>query len=146
MNSKIALIKRPDSTFPKNLDIFQIVYTAPPDPSRLRDEELIIQNKFISIDASMRVWITGARTYKEPVNIGDVMHAYCVGIVLVSKSKKFKTGDLVAGMFGWQIYAAMNSKDVQKLPQYPNPSHFLGVLGISGLTAYFGLKEIGFFY
>ena len=45
MNSKIALIKRPDSTFPKNLDIFQIVYTAPPDPSRLRDEELIIQNK-----------------------------------------------------------------------------------------------------
>lgn len=144
MNIKVALMRRPDSSFPKNLDIFQISYNAPPDQIKLREEELIVQNKFISIDAAMRVWISGAKTYMDPVGIGEVMFGYSVGVVLVSKSKKFQVGDWVAGMLGWQTYAAMPSNKVTKIPKnYPNPAHFLGVLGISGLTAYMGLKEIG---
>lgn len=72
MNLKVALIKRPDASFPQNLDIFQLFYTAPPDPSKLRDEEVIVQAKFLSIDASMRVWISGAKTYIDPVNPGTI--------------------------------------------------------------------------
>ena len=72
------------------------------------------------------------------------MNGYGVGQVLFSKSKKFKVGDWVAGMLGWQIYGAFDTSKITKLPQgYPHPQHFLGVLGISGLTAYMGLKEIG---
>lgn len=143
MNIKVALTKRPDATFPKNLDIFQLFYTAPPDDQKLRQDEVIVQNRFVSIDASMRVWISGQKSYMEPVQIGDVMNAYSVGVVLVSKSPKFVPGDWVAGLLGWQSYAAMEASKLQKLPKYPNPQHFLGVLGISGLTAYLGLKEIG---
>ena len=97
MNLKIALVKRPDNTFPQNLDLFQIFYTGPPDASQLKDEEVIIKNRFISIDAAMRVWMTGVKTYMDPVNINDVMHAFCVGEVAYSKSKKFAKGDLVSG-------------------------------------------------
>lgn len=144
MNMKIALTKRPDTTFPKNLDLFQVFYAAPPNEQALRPDEIIIQNRFISIDAAMRVWISGAKTYMDPVNIGDVMNGFSVGVVLVSKSPKFSVGDIVSGLFGWQSYVAMHASKVQKLPKnYPNPQHFLGVLGISGLTAYIGLKEIG---
>lgn len=143
MNIKIALTKRPDASFPKNLDLFQLFYTAPPSAEKLRPEEVIIQNRYISIDAAMRVWISGAKTYMDPVQVGDVMNAFCVGVVLSSKSAKFSVGDWVSGLFGWQAYAAMPASRVTKLPTYPNPQHFLGVLGISGLTAYMGLKEIG---
>jgi NADPH-dependent curcumin reductase CurA len=80
----------------------------------------------------------------DPVEIGDVMNAFCVGVVMASKSPKFVPGDWVSGLLGWQSYAAMHASRISKLPQnYPNPQHFLGVLGISGLTAYMGLKEIG---
>jgi NADPH:quinone reductase-like Zn-dependent oxidoreductase len=72
------------------------------------------------------------------------MNGYGVGKVVFSRSKKFKVGDWVAGMLGWQTYGAFESSKLTKLPQgYPHPQHFLGVLGISGLTAYMGLKEIG---
>ena len=143
MNIKVALTKRPDATFPKNLDLFQVFYTGPPDVGRLRPDEVIIQNRFISIDAAMRVWMSGVKTYMDPVLIGDVMHAFSVGVVMASKSPKFSVGDWVSGMLGWQSYAAMHASKLQKLPKYANPQHFLGVLGISGLTAYLGLKEIG---
>ena len=144
MNMKIALAKRPDSSFPKNLDCFQLFYTAPPDDQKLRPDEVIVQNRFMSMDASMRVWMSGAKTYMDPVNVGDVMNGFCVGVVFASKSPKFKVGEWVSGLLGWQSYAAMHASKLQKLPQnYPHPQHFLGVLGISGLTAYLGLKEIG---
>lgn len=72
------------------------------------------------------------------------MRAFCVGQVIYSKSKKFKAGDLVMGLIGWQKYAVIDQKQLTALPKdYPNPEYFLGVLGISGLTAYFGLHEIG---
>jgi NADPH-dependent curcumin reductase CurA len=70
MNLKVTLVRRPDESFPKNLDVFQILYAGPPDSARIRDEEIIVQTKFLSIDASMRVWISGAKTYIDPVNPG----------------------------------------------------------------------------
>lgn len=92
----------------------------------------------------MRVWISGVQSYLPPVKPHDIMRAFCVGEVIYSKSKKFGVGDLVLGMIGWQKYAVMKDKELTLIPKdYPNPEHYLGVLGISGLTAYFGLMDIG---
>lgn len=72
------------------------------------------------------------------------MRAFCVGEVLYSKSKKYEKGDKVLGLIGWQKYAVLKAKQLSKIPNnYENPEHFLGIFGISGLTAYFGLHKIG---
>lgn len=97
MNQKITLTKRPDETFPQNIDIFDIIHATPPETSQLKDEEVIIRNRFIQINASMRVWMTGAKTYMDPLNLNDVMMALCVGEVAFSKSSLFSKGDIVSG-------------------------------------------------
>ena len=98
MNQKIALVKRPDETFPQKMDFFQSISIGPPDASQLNEEEVIIKNRFCQINAAMRVWMTGVKTYVDPVNINDTMLAYCVGEVAFSKSKTFAKGDLVNGI------------------------------------------------
>lgn len=92
----------------------------------------------------MRVWMSGIKTYIGVLELGSVMPALCVGKVLKSTLKGYAEGDLVLSMIGWQTYAVLKKKELQKLPAgYPNPGHFLGVYGINGLTAYFGLFDIG---
>lgn len=65
---------------------------------------------YISIDATMRVWISGVRSYLPPVKPQDVMRAFCVGKIIYSKSKKFQVGDIAMGMIGWQKYAVLDQK------------------------------------
>lgn len=92
----------------------------------------------------MRVWISGVRSYMEPMKPGDLMKGMGVGEVIYSRSGKYKVGDRVLGLTYWQKYSVLKGKELTPLPrEYPNPSDFLGVLGISGLTAYFGLHRIG---
>ena len=80
----------------------------------------------------------------DPVRPGDIMVGGGVAEVIHSNDPKFKTGDMVTGLTKWQKYSVVKAKDLAPLPKnYPNYSHFLGVLGISGLTAYFGLQKIG---
>jgi NADPH-dependent curcumin reductase CurA len=71
------------------------------------DGSVIVKNVYISIDATMRVWISGVESYLPPVKPQDVMRAFCVGQVIYSKSKKFNIGDMVIGLIGWQKYAIM---------------------------------------
>lgn len=72
------------------------------------------------------------------------MPALCIAEVIFSRSSRFEEHDLVIGEIGWQKYKIVNEKEISKIPKnYPSPSHFLGVLGTSGLTAYFGLEKIG---
>lgn len=135
----------PDESYPNNSEgIFQLKYLPPVPTDRLIDGEVVLENLYISIDATMRVWISGVTSYLPPVKIDDVMRAFCVGRVIYSKSNKLKVGDLVSGLLGWQRFAVLKDTELSRLPKdYPHPEHFLGVLGISGLTAYFGLHEIG---
>jgi NADPH-dependent curcumin reductase CurA len=98
MNQKIILVKRPDESFPQAMDYFEIISTELPDPKQLKDDEVIVKNLFCQVNAAMRVWMTGVKTYVDPVNINDVMLALCVGEVAVSRSKNFVKGDLVIGI------------------------------------------------
>ncbi len=80
----------------------------PPVPtSDVPDNHVVVKNIYISIDATMRVWISGVQSYLPPVKPQDVMRAFCVGQVIFSKSKKFKSGDIVMGLIGWQKYAVI---------------------------------------
>lgn len=91
----------------------------------------------------MRGRITGVRTYADPVNIGDVMEAGAVGQVVESKAAELKPGDVVLGHWGWQEYAAVKAASVRKLDPVLAPvSTALGVLGMPGMTAYFGFLDI----
>ncbi|EAR88163.1 zinc-binding dehydrogenase family oxidoreductase (macronuclear) [Tetrahymena thermophila SB210] len=142
-NVKIVLESRPGKEYPEK-DCFQITYGKPPTESEVKVDQILVRVKFISIDASMRVWISGAKTYMDPVNPGDVMPASCIGEVVFSRSPDLNKGDLVLGLMKWQKYLILDRKGLMKVPkEYPNPEHFLGVLGTNGLTAYFGMFDIG---
>lgn len=88
-------------------DIFQIKYVPPVPTNEVPEGSVVIKNMYISIDATMRVWISGVESYLPPVKPNNVMRAFCVGQVIYSKSKKFTKGDTVLGLLGWQKYAVI---------------------------------------
>lgn len=110
------------------------------------DGEFLVQNLYLSLDPAMRTWMTNARSYIPPVEIGEVMRGACVACVVESRQEGYAPGELVMGTFGWQDYAVSDGGGpipVSKVPEGVPPTMPLGVLGITSLTAYFGLKEIG---
>ncbi len=110
------------------------------------DGEFLVQNLYLSLDPAMRTWMTNARSYIPPVEIGEVMRGACVARVVESRQEGYAPGELVMGTFGWQDYAVSDGGGpipVSKVPEGVPPTMSLGVLGITSLTAYFGLKEIG---
>ncbi len=112
-----------------------------PDP---REGELLVKIIYISIDPAMRGWMNEGRSYVPAVAIGDVMRAIAAGRVIASKHPGFADGDYVTGRFGVQEYAVANGDSVMKVDMSSAPlAAHLGVLGMSGMTAYFGLFEIG---
>lgn len=144
LNIQIILSKRPTALYPENEEVFQIKYVPPIPVDQVKEGEVIVRNLMISVDAANRVWITGAKTYMDPINPGDIMKGMGVCEVIFSKSKKFKVGDKILGLTYWQKYSVIDGKGCTLLPKdHKNLEVFLGVLGIAGLTAYFGLKKIG---
>jgi NADPH-dependent curcumin reductase CurA len=93
----------------------------------------------------MRGWLNPTRSYIPPVEIGAVMRGSGIGLIVASKSSKFPVGTYATAMCGWSEYAVLREKFVEKLdlPEGAVPTDALGVLGMTGLTAYFGLLEIG---
>lgn len=105
--------------------------------------QVLVKSKYWSVDPYMRGRITGIRTYADPVNIGDVMEGAAVGEVVESKAAGLAAGDFVMGGWGWQEYATADAKALRKLdPDLAPVSTALGVLGMPGMTAYFGFLEI----
>ena len=103
-----------------------------------------MKSHYISLDPAMRGWMNEGRSYIEPVKIGDVMRAGAVGKVVASQSPEFKAGDHVFGVLGVQEYATVNGKALTKIdPNLAPLPVYLGALGITGLTAYFGLLDVG---
>ena len=108
--------------------------------------EFLVRNLYLSLDPAMRAWMTDVRSYVPPVQIGEVMRGGTVGRVVESRHPEFDQGELVLGAFGWQDYAVSDGggmMPVNKVPDGVPPTMPLGVLGLTSLTAYFGLKEIG---
>lgn len=108
------------------------------------DGEFLVQVGYLSVDPAMRTWMNAGRSYVPPVEIGEVMRAGGIGRVIDSHNADFEVGDEVYGTFGVQRYAVSDGRDVTQVDTTiaPAPVH-LGALGISGLTAYFGLLDVG---
>jgi len=104
--------------------------------------EVLVKNLWLSLDPYMRGRMSDAKSYVKGVELGEVMVGQTVGEVLESKHPALKTGDKVLTQLGWQLYGV--SRDVSKIDAARAPlSYYLGILGMPGMTAYFGLKEIG---
>lgn len=111
-------------------------------------EGVILQVFYSSIDPAMRGWLRDERSYIPPVKVGETMRASVIGKVYKSADSKFQVGDWVLGTLGWATFVHVpNTKQLTKLDpailRQVSPTKMLGVLGISGLTAYFGLLEVG---
>jgi len=138
-NKQIVLTARPVG-FPKDSD-FKLIESPIPNAG---DGQILVQSIFVSVDPYMRGRMNDVRSYAAPVAIGGVMGGGAVGKVIQSNNTSFKEGDIVEGMFGWQEYAVSNGQGVRKIdPSLAPISTALGILGMPGLTAYFGLLEIG---
>ena len=107
-----------------------------------KDGEVLLRVRLISLDAANRAWMQGA-TYREAVTAGSVMAGGAIAEVVESKAPGFSAGDLVFADTGWQDYAALPAKRLIKVPKIEPMTHLLSVYGIAGLTAYFGLLNIG---
>lgn len=111
---------------------------------RISDGEFLVRNIFLSADPAMRGWIADKTTYWPRTEVGDTMRAFSVGEVIESRSLDYAVGDKVMGIFGWQDNAAVKPQQVmRKVLEDDLPlSLSLGVLGLNGLTAYFGLLDV----
>lgn len=118
--------------------------TAPiPEPA---EGELLVRTLWLSFDPTQRGWMEDRPSYLPPVAIGEVMRASVVGQVERSRHPGFREGDLVFGLGGWQEWFTVPGAGfpgVQKVPPGVPPSWMLGVLGVTGVTAYFGLLDLG---
>src|SRR6185369_5766648 len=99
---------------------------------------------FLSLDPAMRGWMNEGKSYIRPVEIGEVMRAGGVGVVTASKSARFKPGDHVVGTLGVQQVAVVHEKTLTRVdPRMAPLPVFLSTLGMPGMTAYFGLLDVG---
>ena len=110
----------------------------------IQDGQFLVKVHYVSLDPAMRGWLNDAKSYIEPVQIGDVMRAGTVGEVVESKHADFAKGDYVVGYAGVQQYSVSDGKGLHKVdPNLAPLSTYLGVLGMPGMTGYFGLLKSG---
>jgi NADPH-dependent curcumin reductase CurA len=120
---------------------FEIVAAPVPEPG---ERTFVVRNEFLSIEPAMRGWVNAAQNYSRPVAIGEVMRSYAAGEVVASRHPAFKEGDKVMGQLGWQDYALSDGAGVRRVRETDLPlSLSLGVLGLNGVTAYFGFLDVG---
>jgi NADPH-dependent curcumin reductase CurA len=137
-NHKVELAARPVG-LPKRTD-WKFTESPVPDPA---EGELLIQVVYISLDPAMRGWMNAGMTYVEGVAIGEVMRALALGKVVSSRNPKFVPGEYVYGLFGVQEYASSNGTGLTKVDPAAVPLPvYLSVLGMPGMTAYFGILDV----
>jgi len=138
-NHQFRLLARPVG-LPRSSD-FEFVEEALREPA---EGEFLVRNDYISLDPAMRGWMNDRKSYVPPVGIGEVMRAIAAGEVIASRHGGFKVGDKVTGVFGVQEYAISNGKGVYCVDTAFAPLPvYLSALGMTGMTAYFGLLEVG---
>ncbi|MDQ5849191.1 MAG: NADP-dependent oxidoreductase [Pseudomonadota bacterium] len=138
-NKRVLLASRPSGWVTEQN--FRIDSAPLPKP---QEGEVLVKNLWLSLDPYMRGRMSDAKSYVKGVEIGEVMVGQTVGEVLESRDAKFKKGDHVLTQLGWQLFGSSLGKDLVKVDASRAPlSYYVGVLGMPGMTAYFGLKEIG---
>ncbi|MHB8580835.1 MAG: NADP-dependent oxidoreductase [Ignavibacteriaceae bacterium] len=138
-NRQIILINRPDGM--PDESCFKLITSSIPQPT---NGQVLIRTCYISVDPYMRGRMNDRKSYVPPYQLNEVMNGGVVGEVIESKSNNFFNGDFLVGNLGWQDYSIAGEKEVRKInPVIAPVTTALGVLGMPGLTAYFGLLEIG---
>jgi NADPH-dependent curcumin reductase len=139
VNHRFTLASRPEG-MPKRTDWNYEEETV----RELHEGELLIRLSLISLDPAMRGWMNQRRSYTPPVGIGEVMRALALGQVVASRNANFTVGQHVSGTFGVQEYFISDGKGLIEVdPRVAPLPTFLNVLGMTGMTAYFGLLETG---
>ena len=138
-NRQIVLASRPEG-LPRESDFRLLECETPP----VGEGQLLIRTDYLSVDPYMRGRISGVKSYAEPVAVGAVMVGGTAGTVIESRHPDYQPGNVVVGYWGWQEYAVSDGNGVELWDSSIAPlSASLGVLGMPGMTAYFGLLEIG---
>ncbi|KAM5350941.1 hypothetical protein ACJ41O_003664 [Fusarium nematophilum] len=124
---------------------FELKSHDAPSASDLQEGQVLVRVQYISIDPAMRSWLDDKRSYRTPVQIGEVMHGFGVGVVEASRSGKIPTGAHVMGPTGWSELALLDGAKVQLISREPwtELTDSLGILGFTGMTAYFGMLDVG---
>lgn len=126
-------------------DVLQL--TESPLPT-IEEGQALARVKYLSIDPTMRIWMADIPQYMPPVQLGEVMRSFGLAEITESRHPNFKNGDKLMGLTGFQEFVLITDKEArgfQKLPSIPflSDTNFLGTLGVNGITAYFGLLDIG---
>ncbi|MBI5278696.1 MAG: NADP-dependent oxidoreductase [Burkholderiales bacterium] len=143
-NRQVRLARRPTGL--PTRDDWSFTTEAVAEPG---DGEVVVKTLALSLDPAMRGWMNDAKSYIAPVALGDVMRAGGIGRVVASRSDRLKEGDLVTGALGVQEYARFGEADARKAglakidPRLGSITQWLNVLGMPGMTGYFGLMDIG---
>jgi NADPH-dependent curcumin reductase CurA len=139
VNHQFRLASRPKGMV-KREDFDYVEDPLPP----LVDGQVLVKILYVSLDPAMRGWMNEGRSYVPPVQLGEVMRAATAGQIVESKSEKLAVGDSVSGWLGVQEYAVCDENAVFKVntETVPLPT-YIGALGMPGMTAYFGLLEVG---
>ena len=139
MNNTIILNSRPVGT-PKLSD-FKFVQEEMPN---IQEGEIFLKTKFVSVDPYLRGRMSDARSYVPPFELQKALSSGVVAEVIDSTNENFRVGDFVTGMLEWKEFQTSTGKDLLQVSDRSAPlSAYLGILGMTGLTAYFGLTEIG---
>lgn len=136
-NTRILLMERPRGTL--TTAHFKRDSAPMPEPAA---GQVLVRTLILSLDAANRAWMQG-RTYRDAVNAGEVMSGYGLGEVVAGSENGLSPGDLVLGDLGWQRFAAVNARHLQRAPALRPLSHLLSVYGVTGKTAYHGLLKVG---
>jgi NADPH-dependent curcumin reductase len=139
MNRQILLASRPHG--PATGSNFQLVEQPIPEPA---DGEVLIRNEWLSLDPYMRGRMNDVKSYVPPAELGAVMVGQTVGEVVQSRDPRFKPGMKVLTPLGWQLFGVAKASDLTAIDTTRIPSsYYLGIVGMPGMTAWFGLNEIG---
>jgi NADPH-dependent curcumin reductase CurA len=139
-NRQWLLARRPQGMI--SSDDFRWAESPAPEPT---DGEILVRNLYLSCDPTQRGWIA-SDTYLPAVKIGEVMRSFALGEVLISRDPRFKPGQLVQGLFGWQDYCVARQGGPYPILRVPSGAPIetaMSILGNTGMTAYFGLLEVG---
>lgn len=139
VNRQIILISRPQGIPNKNN--FTLREATIPEP---KTGQLLIRSRFLSVDPYMRGLMNESSPYMVPFQLNEPLHGGGVGTVILSTTEEFKTGDIITGILDWADYSVVEAKNVRLVDDSLAPiSTAVGVLGMPGMTAYFGLLDVG---
>jgi NADPH-dependent curcumin reductase len=139
-NRRLVLAKRPSGLVDEST--VRLESEAVPE---IADGEALVRVRYLSIDPTIRTWMDDTPSYLPPIEIGEVIRSGGVGEVIDSRSEVYAPGQLLFGLTGWQDYVVVDAGEraMQVLPDGVPPGIAIGILGVTGMTAYFGITDVG---